>query len=278
MAGGVPEGRQLHLVAGQLEKCRRRGPREAARARRSHLAVGRGGDRERLPDREPARRPGKVEHELLVERHLALAVAQVQRRGGRAGVVRRIDDSQATGKDNRQEDGDDRGPTDRKAGQGRRDYRLTGQLAEIRKGVDAGPVAARVSDLERVLAHQRDVLQPEVLLWQLLGGVEAAGDPALAAAGGAGAGPAQPLAVKGRDGAVVPGDGQAVGGAVEIDRGGKRVLLRQRTLMTGSWRKDWIEVRAAIWAATSRNALAPAESGREITIGVPRSLSSRISV
>src|SRR5437763_1184822 len=88
------------------------------------------------------------------------------------------------------------------------------QVAGIRKGVDAGPVAARVSDLERVLAHQRDVLQPEVLLWQLLGGVEAAGDPALAAAGGAGAGPAQPLAVKGRDGAVVPGDGQAVGGAV----------------------------------------------------------------
>src|SRR2546422_320785 len=46
--------------------------------------------------------------------------------------------------------------------------------------------------------------------------------------------------------------------------------------MTGSCRKDWIDVRAATWEAISTKARAPADSGREITTGVPVSASSRI--
>src|ERR1043165_3663092 len=46
--------------------------------------------------------------------------------------------------------------------------------------------------------------------------------------------------------------------------------------MTGSCRNDWMDVRAATWEAISTKALAPADSGREMTTGVPLSASSRV--
>src|ERR1700680_2170902 len=64
--------------------------------------------------------------------------------------------------------------------------------------------------------------------------------------------------------------------SVDVDVDGERFGVFQWTLMTGSWRNDWIDVRAATWDAISPNALAPTDSGREITTGVPASASSRM--
>src|SRR5438105_7558796 len=132
--------------------------------------------------------------------------------------------------------------------------------------------------LERVAADQGHRLQLQLRLRQLALPLQAADGPvALAAAFGTGAGPAQhPGRVAGAM-AVLPGDGQELGLAVEVDRGREGVDQGcYRTLMTGSCRKERIEAWAATRSAISRNALAPAESGRVTTTGAPRSASSRM--
>src|SRR5437773_3184137 len=73
-----------------------------------------------------------------------------------------------------------------------------------------------------------------------------------------------------------PGDLHHLLRAIDVDRDGKRFRVFQWTLVTASWRNDWIDVRAATCEAISTNAFAPADSGREMTTGTPLSASSRI--
>src|SRR5205807_9981782 len=72
-------------------------------------------------------------------------------------------------------------------------------------------------------------------------------------------------------------DGEELRLAVEVD--GDRERLgggRYRMLMTGSCRKERMEVCAATLDAISRKAWAPRELGRVTTTGAPRSASSRM--
>src|SRR5436309_8478372 len=74
----------------------------------------------------------------------------------------------------------------------------------------------------------------------------------------------------------LPDDFHHLARPIDVDADRKRLGVLQWTLMTGSWRNDWIDVRAATWEAISTKALAPADSGLEMTTGVPLSASSRM--
>jgi hypothetical protein len=109
-------------------------------------------------------------------------------------------------------------------------------------------VAAPEAELERIAADQGDVLEHEVIGRELGDLLQPTHRPvALAAALGAGTGPAQHAARIAGTVAALPLDAEELALAVEVDGDRKRVepgvgLGRYRTLMTGSCRKDRIEV------------------------------------
>src|SRR5260221_8511024 len=148
--------------------------------------------------------------------------------------------------------------------------------SEIGKGVEAGVMSAFKPDLQRVLADQGYVANTQLVVWQGAKPGQPARCARLAAALGAWARPAQAVCVIGAAVSALPRDVHHLRGAIDVDGDGERVWLFQRTLITGSWRNDWIDVRAAICEAISMKALAPTESGREMTTGTPASASSRI--
>src|SRR6266700_5230634 len=151
------------------------------------------------------------------------------------------------------------------------------QRPQVAERVDAGGVAAGEADLEGVAADQAYVRDPQLVLRQLGDRVQPARDAGLAPALRARARPAQLAAGVAGPGAVVPGDHQHVLVPDQVDRGRERFVAVQRTLITGSCRKDWIDVRAATCDASAVNAFAAGESGRETTIGAPPSASTRMS-
>src|SRR5262249_15520169 len=121
------------------------------------------------------------------------------------------------------------------------------ESAQVAERVDARGVAAGIADLQRVLADQRHVRHVLLVVGQLGQRIQAAGRAALAPALGAGTGPAEQAAAEMAAHAILPRDLQHVGGSVQVDRGRERIRIFQRMLITGSCRKDWIEVFAATW-------------------------------
>jgi len=137
-------------------------------------------------------------------------------------------------------------------------------------------VSAFKRDLQRVLADQRYVVDSQLVIGKALDAAQPARRARLAAALGARTCPPQPVGRVAAVMPVLPGDLHHLNGSIHIDVDRERVWVFQRTLITGSWRNDWIDVRADTCEAISTNALAPADSGREMTTGVPLSASSRI--
>jgi hypothetical protein len=103
-------------------------------------------------------------------------------------------------------------------------------------------VAALESDLERVLADERDVLDEKLVRIQALDPSQAPRDARLAATFGARAGPAQALTRIGASVPVLPSDDHDLAFAVDVDRERIGVWIFQGrgylTLITGSWRND----------------------------------------
>src|SRR5215813_1813989 len=120
------------------------------------------------------------------------------------------------------------------------------QVAQIPEGVDPRCVATGEADLQRVLPDEAHVCDLELLLVKLGGTVQSPRQTRLASAFRARTGPPQLPARVARPGPVLPGDLQNVVGSNQVDSGRKRVGVSQRTLITGSWRNDWIDVLAAI--------------------------------
>src|SRR5215470_1653297 len=151
------------------------------------------------------------------------------------------------------------------------------QVAQVPEREDPRCVATGKADLERVLPDQAYIRDLQLVLPQLDDPVQPPGYPRLATALRAGTGPPQLPARIACPDTILPDDLENVVGSNQVYCGGKRVRISQRMLITGSRRNDWIDVLAAIWDATSANALAAGESGRETTIGAPLSDSTRMS-
>ena len=93
-------------------------------------------------------------------------------------------------------------------------------------------------DLQRVLAHERYVLDPELVIGEALDTTEPAGRSRLAAALGARAGPPQHVGGVGAVMSAFPLDLHDLARAVDVDVDRERIGVFQWTLITGSWRKD----------------------------------------
>ena len=93
-------------------------------------------------------------------------------------------------------------------------------------------------DLQRVLAHERYVLDSQLVIGEALDATEPAGRARLSAALSAGAGPPQRVGGVGAVMPALPLDLHDLQRAVDIDVDRERVGVFQWTLMTGSWRKD----------------------------------------
>ena len=124
------------------------------------------------------------------------------------------------------------------------------EVAQERERVQAGGMAALERDLEGVLADQAHVLDSQLRGIQGLDPGQAPGRSGLASTLGARARPPELLAAVDAPMAALPLDHHLLALAVDVDVQRKRVGVLQvpsayRTLMTGSCRKDWIEVRAA---------------------------------
>lgn len=103
-------------------------------------------------------------------------------------------------------------------------------------------MAALESDLKRVLADERDILDEKLVGIQALDPGQPARDAGLTATFGAWACPAQPLGRIAAAVPVLPRDDHHLALAVDVDRQRVSVgVLQGRgylTLITGSWRKD----------------------------------------
>jgi hypothetical protein len=100
-------------------------------------------------------------------------------------------------------------------------------------------------DLQRVLADQGYVLYSQLVVWKAADAAQPAWSSRLTAALRAWTRPPQRV---GGIGAVMPAfplDLHHLARAVDVDVDRKRIRVFQWTLMTGSWRNDWIDVRAA---------------------------------
>lgn len=93
-------------------------------------------------------------------------------------------------------------------------------------------------DLQRVLAYERYVLDPEFVIGKAFDATEPAGRARLSAALSAGAGPPQHVGGVGAVMSALPLDLHDLPRAVDVDVDGERVEVFQWTLITGSWRKD----------------------------------------
>ena len=119
------------------------------------------------------------------------------------------------------------------------------QRPQVRKRVETGGVAALERDLQRVLADQCDVFHPQLVVGEVSHPREPAGSTRFAPTLCARAGP--PQAVRRIRAAMTsfPLDLHDLPASIDVDVDGKRLKVFQWTLITGSWRNDWIEVRAA---------------------------------
>ncbi len=110
-------------------------------------------------------------------------------------------------------------------------------------------MSALECDLERVLADERNILDAQLLWLEVLHAGKASWDAGLAPALRTWTGPAKALGRVVAAMAALPRDDHDLAFTVDVDGERKRVRIFQgrayRTLMTGSCRNDWIEVRAA---------------------------------
>jgi len=99
--------------------------------------------------------------------------------------------------------------------------------AKVRERVDARRVAAVEGDLQRVLAHQRDVFDPELVRAQGIDSREPSRCAGLTATFGAGACPSQLLTGIRNLVPVLPRDLHHLARAIDIDVDRKRIWILQ---------------------------------------------------
>jgi len=119
------------------------------------------------------------------------------------------------------------------------------ERAKVGEGVKPRGVSAVKPDLQRVLADQGYVLNSQLLIGQVAHARQTARCAGLTATLRARTRPSQLLASVRAHVSAFPRDLHHLLRAIDVDRDGKRIRVFQWTLMTGSWRNDWIDVRAA---------------------------------
>src|SRR5438105_10055010 len=105
---------------------------------------------------------------------------------------------------------------------------LLHQAPEEREGIDPGRVAALERDLQGVLADERDVADPELIVVEGLHACQPAWRAGLAATLGARTGPPQLLGAVRAAVPVLPRDLHHLARAVDVDIGGKRIRVLRR--------------------------------------------------
>ena len=119
------------------------------------------------------------------------------------------------------------------------------ERAKVGEGVKPRGVSAVKPDLQRVLADQGYVLNSQLLIGQVAHARQTARCAGLTATLRARTRPSQLLASVRAHVSAFPRDLHHLLRTIDVDRDGKRIRVFQWTLMTGSWRNDWIDVRAA---------------------------------